>query len=73
MCIGPFAPKVPKPPPLPPPPEPPPARDDPELNAEATAKRKRLLAQKGRQSTILSGSLGDQSEADTGKKTLLGG
>lgn len=71
MCIGPFAPKMPSMPAPPPPPEPPPARDDPAVNAEATARRKRALAAKGRGSTILSGSLGDTSEANVGK-TLLG-
>jgi len=70
MCIFPSPPSPPKPPP---PPPPPPTRDDPEVNAEAQAKRKRVLSQKGRQSTILTGALGDTSEANTGKKTLLGG
>lgn len=76
MCIGPFAPKVPSfpaPPPLPEPPEPPPARDDPEVNAVADDVRKRRLAAKGRQSTILSGALGDTADASVGTKTLLGG
>ena len=39
---------------MPEPPPPPPTRDDPAVNAEASARRKRLLAQKGRSSTILS-------------------
>lgn len=76
MCVGPFAPKVPSFPaaPAPPPaPEPPPARDDPEVNAVADDVRKRRLAAKGRQSTILSGGLGDTAEASVGTKTLLGG
>tara|TARA_R110000744_G_scaffold147526_5_gene260476 strand:+ start:5348 stop:5575 length:228 start_codon:yes stop_codon:yes gene_type:complete len=75
MCVGPFAPKVPSFPatPLPEPPEPPPARDDPEVNAVANDVRKRRLAAKGRQSTILSGGLGDTAEASVGTKTLLGG
>lgn len=64
---------MPAPPPMPPAPEPPPTRDDPAVNAEASAKRKRLLAQKGRSSTILSGSLGDQTDANVGKSSLLGG
>ena len=75
MCVGPLAPKIPKMPDMPPPPEPPeppPTRDDPEVNAAATAARRRRLAMKGRSSTILSGSMGDQSEANVGR-TLLGG
>ena len=56
----------------PPPPEPPPTRDDPEVNAAATAERKRRLAMKGRQSTILTGAMGDTDQANVGK-TLLGG
>ena len=75
MCVGPLAPDVPKPPPLPappPPPEPPPPRDDPEVNAAATAARGRRLAMKGRSATILSGAMGDTSEANIGR-TLLGG
>lgn len=57
----------------PPPPDPPPARDDPEINAVADDVRRRRLAAKGRQSTILTGGLGDQAEASVGKTTLLGG
>jgi hypothetical protein len=72
MCIGPFAPKMPKPPPPPPEPIEPPARDDPFVNAEASAKRKRALAAKGIGSTILSGPLGVTEDANTGKKSLLG-
>jgi hypothetical protein len=74
MCVGPLAPKVPKMPPPPPPPEipDPPTRDDPAVNAEAAAERRRRLAMKGRKSTILTGSLGDTSEANVGK-TVLGG
>jgi len=71
MCVGPLAPKMPTPPAPPPPPPAPPTRDDPQINAEATAKRKRILAQKGRSSTILSGPLGDETDANVGK-TLLG-
>lgn len=75
MCVGPLAPKIPKPPPMPAPPpapEPPPTRDDPEVNAAATAARRRRLAMRGRSSTILSGAMGDETEANIGK-TLLGG
>jgi len=75
MCVGPFAPKMPKMAPLPPPPEPPeppPTRDDPAVNAAAAAERRRRLSMKGRSSTILTGSMGDETEANIGK-TLLGG
>lgn len=74
MCVGPLAPKAPKMPAPPPPPEipDPPTRDDPAVNAEAAAERRRRLAMKGRKSTILTGSLGDTSEANVGK-TILGG
>ena len=65
-------PKMPAPPPPPPPPDPPPTRDDPAVNAEAAAERRRRLAMKGRKSTILTGSLGDTSEANIGK-SILGG
>jgi hypothetical protein len=73
MCVGPFAPKMPSAPKPPPPPPPPPTRDDPIINAEAEAKRRRILAQKGQASTILTTPEGDLSEANTGKKSLLGG
>ena len=71
MCIGPSVPRMPAPPP-PPTPIAPPTRDDPRVNEEATALRRRRLAMKGRKSTILTGSMGDQTEANIGKKTLLG-
>ena len=73
MCVGPLAPKVPRMPAPPPPPEPiaPPTRDDPRVNEEATALRRRRLAMKGRKSTILTGSMGDETQANIGK-TLLG-
>ena len=75
MCVGPMAPKIPSMPPMPPPPpapEAPPTRDDPDVNAAATAARRRALAMQGRSSTILSGSMGDTSTPNIGK-TLLGG
>lgn len=74
MCVGPFAPKIPKMAPLPPPPAPikPPTRDDPSVNEAARAARRRRLAMKGRGSTILTGAMGDETEANIGKKTLLG-
>ena len=74
MCVGPLAPKVPRMPAPPPPPTPiaPPTRDDPRVNEEASALRRRRLAMKGRKSTILTGPMGDETEANIGKKTLLG-
>jgi len=71
MCIGPSVPRMPAPPP-PPTPIAPPTRDDPRVNEEASALRRRRLAMKGRKSTILTGSMGDTTEANIGKKTLLG-
>ena len=71
MCIGPSVPRMPAPPP-PPTPIAPPTRDDPRVNEEASALRRRRLAMKGRKSTILTGSMGDETEANIGKKTLLG-
>ena len=67
---------TPKMPPLPPPPEPitPP---DPEVSAEernkiAAEQRKLERKRKGRKSTIITGPLGVEEEAETEKKTLLG-
>jgi hypothetical protein len=76
MCLSMFMPKPPKMPqismPAPPEaPEAPPTRDDPAVNAEAAAERRRRLAAKGRQSTIVTGPMGDVAEANVGK-TLLG-
>jgi len=72
MCVGPLAPKMPKPPALPPPPPIVAAvtRDDPQVNADADSKRRRLLAAKGQSSTINSASLGDQTPANVGKSLL---
>ena len=67
---------TPKMPPLPPPPEPitPP---DPEVSEEernkiAAEQRKLERKRKGRKSTIITGPLGVEEEAETEKKTLLG-
>jgi len=49
-----------------------PTKDDPAVNEAAAAERRRRLASKGRKSTILTGPLGADSEANTGLKTLLG-
>ena len=69
-----FSPKMPPLPPVQPLPEPP--------SAEVSAEEKERLAseraalerkRRGRKSTILTSPLGDQTEAETEKKTLLGG
>ena len=68
-----FRPKMPPLPPVQPLPEPP--------SAEVSAEEKERLAseraalerkRRGRKSTILTSPLGDQTEAETEKKTLLG-
>ncbi|NNE31151.1 MAG: hypothetical protein HKN40_02155 [Winogradskyella sp.] len=68
---------TPKMPALPPPPPPPPAApsfDDAERKAEAKTKQDELLRKrKGRASTILTSRTGLTEEADSEKKTLLGG
>jgi len=79
-------PKMPSPPPLPPPPkpivmqpvpEPPPPPEPPkeiDRSAEEKEERMAILARKrqGRRSTIMTGALGDTSEASAYKKKLLG-
>ena len=81
MCVGPLkAAKIaktptPKAPPLPPEvltPPVQPTKDDPQVNADASAKRKRLLARKGSGSNVLTGPLGDIEEANIASKSLLG-
>ena len=69
-----FKPKM---PPLPPPPQPLPEPPKAEVSAE---ERERIAAEqaalerrrRGRKSSILTSPLGDQTEAETEKKTLLG-
>jgi hypothetical protein len=68
-----FSPKMPAPPPLPEPIEPPEA----ELSAEEKEKirqdqLRRDRKRTGRKSTILTGPMGVEEEAEIGKKTLLG-
>ena len=68
-----FSPKMPPLPPVPEAPEPPSAELSPEekeriQQEQATLERKR----RGRRSTILTGPLGVQEEAETERKTLLG-
>ncbi len=68
---------TPKMPALPPPPPPPPAApsfDDEERKAEVKTKQDELLRKrKGRASTILTSRTGLTEEANSEKKTLLGG
>jgi len=62
-------------PPAPTPPEPmPEAPDvsDKDVQAAAEEEARRLRKKKGRTSTILTGMMGDDSEATLGRKTLLG-
>lgn len=73
MCIN--KPSVSAPPPVPEVPEPPaaaPRPSDPAAKAARNKEKKLLASQSGRKSTILTGPRGDESEAETGKKTLLG-
>ena len=64
----------PKPPAPPPPPPPMPEKSDAEVRSAELDERKRRAAAKGRQSTILTGGLGQSEEGVAGgKKTLLGG
>ena len=71
MCIFSRPPKQPKVPEVPPPPVQP-TKDDPQINEEAAAKRKRILAAQGSAANILTDPLGIADEASTGTKTLLG-
>ena len=68
-----FSPKMPPLPPVQPLPEPPKsemsAEDKERIAAEQAAIERR---RRGRKSTILTGTGGDQTEAETEKKTLLG-
>ena len=68
----PILPPAPLPPPMPPPPPEPPKEID--KSAEEMEERKAILARKrkGRRSTIMTGALGDTSDAGAYKKRLLG-
>lgn len=66
-----FSPKMPTPPPVQPLPEPPELTDE-EKAEIARKERMRDLKRKGRKSTILTGPMGVEEEAEIGKKTLLG-
>jgi hypothetical protein len=46
--------------------------DDPGVNAAAEAQRRRILAAQGQSLKILTGALGDETEANIGQATLLG-
>ena len=71
MCVFSKPPKQ-QPVPVVPPPPVQPTKDDPQINEEAAAKRKRILAAKGSAANILTDPLGIADEASTGTKTLLG-
>lgn len=67
--LGPLLnkPKKPKKPP------PPPTPQDPAIEDARRRERLRLKRRRGRKATILTGPLGDPSEAPVERKTLLGG
>ena len=69
-----FKPKIPPLPPVAPPPEPPStelsAEEKERIRSEQAAKERK---RKGRRSTILTGPLGIEEEAEVERKTLLGG
>ena len=72
--MGFLKPNIPAPPPIP---EPTPLPDAPkdsdkDVKAAAEEEAKRLRRKKGRTSTILTGMMGDESEATLSKKSLLG-
>jgi len=71
MCIG----RSPAPPPPPTPvkiPPPPPTMADPGVVAAKNQEKKKGAMQFGRKATILTGSRGLETEANTSQKTLLG-
>ena len=69
-----FSPKMPSLPPVQPLPEPPSTElSQEEKDRIAAEQREMERKRKGRKSTILTGPLGDTEEAETEKKTLLGG
>ena len=68
-----FSPKMPPIPPVQPLPEPPKAEVSAEEKERLASERAALeRKRRGRKSTILTSPLGDQTEAETEKKTLLG-
>tara|TARA_R100001463_G_scaffold9059_1_gene27295 strand:+ start:588 stop:833 length:246 start_codon:yes stop_codon:yes gene_type:complete len=69
-----FKPKMPPLPPIQPLPEPPSAElSQEEKDRIASEQREMERKRRGRKSTILTGPLGVEEEAETEKKTLLGG
>jgi len=72
MCVGSSRPRMPDPPPPPPPPAPTPTVDDAEVVKSRDRERRRIALAQGMRSTILTGALGDTTQAPTGQKTLLG-
>ena len=69
-----FSPKMPSLPPIQPLPTPPSTElSQEEKDRIASEQRALERKRKGRKSTILTGPLGDTEEAETEKKTLLGG
>lgn len=69
---GPDIPAPATPPPPVTPPESAPTKNDPAVKGAGEAERKRAALAQGRGSTILTGSRGITSDANTAKKTLLG-
>lgn len=69
MCVS--SPSIPQPAPVPEPPKVPTPVSETTSAAREEERRKALLAQ-GRQSTLLTGAQGLQTEATTQRKTLLG-
>ena len=68
-----FRPKMPSLPPPPPAPEPPKAEVSQEEKDRIAAEQREIeRKRKGRRSTILTGPLGIEEEAETEQKTLLG-
>ena len=67
-----FRPKMPPLPPVQPLPEPPSAELSQEEKDRIAAEQRDGKKRKGRRSTILTGPLGVEEEAETEKKTLLG-
>ena len=71
MCGG--GPSIPTPPPPPAPPPAPPTPVDPAVQKARSDEAQRLKAARGRQGTIVTGSLGlDTSTANTGTQKLSG-
>lgn len=66
MCMGGSTPSVTTP-------AAPPSTSDADVKAAAAAEEARLRKARGRQASILTSPSGDTTDADTTKKTLLGG